>query len=206
LLLFIIQNSKSAGTLGPDTGGSVDPYTGSSSHKPSNAPSISTPQKLLPNKVYQYITSLDNRMVDTIKANNIELKKVDETKNLALSDVEIERISKLFSILKDESHYHVNSFIVSDYILLQKLLNFPIAQSVPVLDFLRCLLRHPNFASHVSNPANNFNILYIILEKLKTGNLPPIKITGLRCLVNLFQPPCLDLIEKTSRTDIRKYC
>jgi len=80
--------------------------------------------------------------------------------------------------------------------LLKKLLNFPIAHSIPVLDMLRCLLRHPNFSTHVGNPSNNFNILSIVLEKLKSGNLPPIKLTGLRCLVNLFQPSCLDLIEK----------
>ncbi|KAI3985906.1 hypothetical protein MKX01_038988 [Papaver californicum] len=173
-----------------------DPYTVSNAYVPGASSNVSGGAT---KPVFKHIPKKGMLFFDVAQFDGI-LKKITEfncallsdpaQKDLALTEIEMSRLSAVKKILQDTSHYHTSTFADVDIALLLKTLKcWPVAMMFPVMDVLRMIILHPDGARLLQQyikVGNDF--LMETIKKVTTapalaGNL----LTSTRVVTNLFK-------------------
>ncbi|XP_026433041.1 phospholipase A-2-activating protein-like [Papaver somniferum] len=173
-----------------------DPYTGSNAYVPGASSNVSGGAT---KPVFKHIPKKGMLFFDVAQFDGI-LKKITEfncallsdpaQKDLALTEIEMSRVSAVKKILQDISHYHTSTFADVDVALLLKTLKFwPVAMMFPVIDVLRMIILHPDGArllqQHIK-VGNDF-LLETIKKVTSAPALAANLLTSTRVVANLFK-------------------
>ncbi|KAF3435623.1 hypothetical protein FNV43_RR22714 [Rhamnella rubrinervis] len=196
---FILQNSGQRNlTLDSSF---RDPFTGSnayipgqSSNKSATATAAKPTFKHIPKKgMLVFDVAQFDGIIKKITEFNNALLSDQEKKHLALTEIEVSRMSAVVKVLKDTSHYHSSKFAEADITMLLRLLkSWPLAMLFPVIDTFRMLVLHPDGATRLFQhvEANNDILMEIIKKVVENSSVPANLLTSIRVVVNLFKNSC----------------
>jgi hypothetical protein len=106
-------------------------------------------------KIYQFFPQTEFLLWQSGKLDTITNKLTEFNDSLSeadgkLSGAEKANVDEIVKILEQENRYHATTFDKKHFQTLSKLLTWPAAQMLPVLDLIRMSLMHPHAAEYFS--------------------------------------------------------
>jgi hypothetical protein len=133
------------------------PGDAAQSTKPTSLPaSPIVPPQSKQAKIYQYFPQTEFLLwqsgnLATIRAKLYEFNDALTETESKLNDTEKSYVDEVVRVLEQENRYHASAFEKQHFQTLSKLLKWPAARLLPVLDIIRVALMHPHAADYFSS-------------------------------------------------------
>jgi phospholipase A-2-activating protein len=136
------------------------------------------------NKYYHYFFETLNLEKITEKIREFALLVPEE---LRLSDRELLSLDRLATLLSTPATYHSTEFYTGELDLIKKLLGWPREHVFPVLDMFRIFVLHPHSQEMFKGADYGSEYTIPVSSAIYHSSDPPLVITALRVLSNLFK-------------------